>query len=108
MELWRVYSSQPLVVPCFILQLNIRCMGTFSALFCLGLRFTPLQIAANPYVAILGSSETASSRLNLAQGFNSFGTTIAPLIGGYLVFEYFANEGELSADSVKTPCIWSL
>ena len=75
-----------------------------SALFCLGLGFTLLQIAANPYVAILGSSETASSRLNLAQGFNSFGTTIAPLIGGYLVFEYFANEaGELSADSVKTP-----
>ena len=75
-----------------------------SALFCLGLGFTLLQIAANPYVAILGPSNTASSRLNLAQGFNAFGTTIAPLIGGYLVFEYFANDaGELSAESVKTP-----
>lgn len=75
-----------------------------GALFTLGIGFTLLQIAANPYVAILGPSRTASSRLNLAQGFNSFGTTIAPLIGGYLVFEYFANaEGIITADSVKTP-----
>ena len=63
------------------------------ALFELGLGFTMLQIAANPYVAILGSPQTASSRLNLSQGFNSFGTTIAPIIGGYLVFHYFAASG---------------
>ncbi|MEM6348054.1 MAG: sugar MFS transporter [Bacteroidota bacterium] len=75
-----------------------------GALFLLGIGFTILQIAANPYVAILGPASTASSRLNLAQGFNSFGTTIAPLIGGYLVFEFFAGPGgELSAESVKTP-----
>jgi FHS family L-fucose permease-like MFS transporter len=64
-----------------------------TALFVLGLGFTILQIAANPYVAILGSPETASSRLNLSQGFNSFGTTIAPIIGGYLVFHFFAGWG---------------
>lgn len=64
-----------------------------SALFILGLGFTMLQIAANPYVAILGSPETASGRLNLSQGFNSFGTTIAPIIGGYLVFHFFAGQG---------------
>ncbi|MCF8374374.1 MAG: sugar MFS transporter [Bacteroidales bacterium] len=64
-----------------------------TALFVLGLGFTLLQIAANPYVAILGKPETASSRLNLSQGFNSFGTTIAPIIGGYLVFHYFAKMG---------------
>lgn len=75
-----------------------------AALFMLGIGFTLLQIAANPYVAILGPSRTASSRLNLAQAFNSFGTTIAPLIGGYLVFQYFADaSGTLTADSVKTP-----
>ena len=56
------------------------------ALFILGLGFTLLQIAANPYVAILGNQEGASSRLNLAQGVNSLGTTIAPLIGGYFLF----------------------
>ncbi|MEZ4824710.1 MAG: hypothetical protein R3C61_00235 [Bacteroidia bacterium] len=43
-----------------------------AALFLLGIGFTLLQIAANPYVAILGPSRTASSRLNLAQAFNSF------------------------------------
>ena len=64
-----------------------------AALFVLGLGFTLLQIAANPYVAILGSQKTASSRLNLAQGFNSFGTTIAPILGGYLVFHFFALKG---------------
>ncbi|MBS0000662.1 MAG: sugar MFS transporter [Cyclobacteriaceae bacterium] len=65
-----------------------------GALFVLALGFTLLQIAANPYVAILGKPATASSRLNLSQGFNSFGTTIAPIIGGYLVFHYFARWGQ--------------
>jgi len=56
------------------------------ALFVLGLGFTVLQIAANPFVAIIGPREGASSRLNLAQGFNSLGTTLAPLLGGWLIF----------------------
>lgn len=73
-----------------------------SALFIIGIGFTILQIAANPYVAILGSEKTASSRLNLAQGFNSLGTTIGPLIGGYLIFKYFVGEAG-SADAVKIP-----
>lgn len=74
-----------------------------GALFCLGIGLTILQIAANPYVAILGTSDTASSRLNLAQGFNSFGTTVAPVIGGYLIFKFFAGEGVVGADAVKIP-----
>ena len=53
---------------------ELKIYGLFlTALFILALGFTLLQIAANPYVAILGKSETASSRLNLSQGFNSFG-----------------------------------
>jgi len=68
------------------------------ALFILGLGFTVLQIAANPYVAILGDPKTASSRLNLAQGFNSLGTTLGPLIGGALIFKYFAG-----TEAVKIP-----
>jgi len=75
-----------------------------SALFILGLGFTLLQIAANPYVAILGQEKTASSRLNLAQGFNSLGTTIAPLLGGFLVFKYFVHAS--GADSVKVPYLF--
>ena len=57
-------------------------------LFIVGLGFAMLQIAANPYVTILGPETTASSRLNLSQGFNSFGTTIGPIIGGWLIFTY--------------------
>ncbi len=60
------------------------------ALFIVGLGFTMLQISANPYVAILGDPQNASSRLNFAQGFNSLGTTIGPALGGFLIFKYFA------------------
>ncbi|MBK9419906.1 MAG: sugar MFS transporter [Flavobacteriales bacterium] len=63
-----------------------------AALFVLGLGFTLLQIAANPFVAIIGTAEGASSRLNLAQGFNSLGTTLAPLIGGALIFDLFKGD----------------
>ena len=57
-----------------------------AALFVLASGITVLQVAANPYVAILGKVETSSSRLNLAQAFNSLGTTIAPYIGKILIF----------------------
>jgi MFS transporter, FHS family, L-fucose permease len=75
------------------------------ALFVVGLGFAVLQIAANPYVTILGPERTASSRLNFAQAFNSVGTTIGPLIGGYLIFQYFASTGAHGAASVKVPYI---
>jgi FHS family L-fucose permease-like MFS transporter len=56
-----------------------------SALFVLASGITLLQVAANPYVAVLGRPETASSRLNLTQAFNSLGTTVAPAFGGLLI-----------------------
>ena len=74
-----------------------------AGLFVVGLGFAMLQIAANPYVTILGPENTASSRLNLAQAFNSVGTTTGPLIGGYLIFQYFAKTGAHGAESVKIP-----
>src|SRR5208282_3501560 len=43
------------------------------------------QVAANPYVTVLGPARTASSRLNLTQAFNSLGTTLAPYFGGLLI-----------------------
>ncbi len=77
--------------------------GVFlSALFVLASGVTLLQIAANPYAAILGKPETASSRLNLAQGFNSFGATLAPLVGAILLYKVFSN-GEITVDSLKIP-----
>lgn len=74
-----------------------------GALFVVGLGFALLQIAANPYVTVLGPERTAASRLNLAQGFNSVGTTLGPLVGGWLIFHYFAVDGAHGAESVKVP-----
>jgi FHS family L-fucose permease-like MFS transporter len=73
------------------------------ALFIVGLGFAMLQIAANPYVTILGPEPTASSRLNLSQAFNSLGTTIGPLLGGWLIFHVFTRPGMHGAASVKVP-----
>lgn len=56
-----------------------------TALFVLASGITLLQVAANPYVAILGKPETAPSRLNLSQAFNSLGTTVAPVFGSMLI-----------------------
>jgi FHS family L-fucose permease-like MFS transporter len=72
-------------------------------LFIVGLGFAMLQIAANPYVTILGPERTASSRLNLSQAFNSFGTTIGPIIGGWLIFTVFTRPNMSGADAVKVP-----
>lgn len=86
---------------------NFLMYGFFlAALFVMGLGFTLLQIAANPYVAILGSEKTASSRLNLSQGFNSLGTTIGPLIGGYLIFKYFGGIEIEGAQAVQIPYLF--
>src|SRR5277367_1084866 len=56
-----------------------------TALLILAAGITGLQVAANPYVTLLGKPETASSRLDLTQAFNSLGTTIAPKLGGLLI-----------------------
>ncbi|WP_413581894.1 L-fucose:H+ symporter permease [Bdellovibrio sp. HCB288] len=56
-----------------------------GALFVLASGITVLQVAANAYVTLLGTEETASSRLNLAQALNSLGTTVAPKIGGFFI-----------------------
>ncbi|HYG07150.1 MAG TPA: L-fucose:H+ symporter permease [Stenotrophomonas sp.] len=56
-----------------------------AALFVLATGITVLQVAANPYVALLGPESTSSSRLTLAQALNSLGTALAPLFGGLLI-----------------------
>ena len=53
--------------------------------FTLAAGMTILQVAINPYVTVLGDPETASSRLNLSQAFNSLGTAIAPILGATLI-----------------------
>lgn len=70
------------------------------ALFLLATGITVLQVAANPYVAVLGDERTAASRLNLAQGFNSLGHTIAPLIGAWLILQ---NAAVVDVSTIRLP-----
>ncbi|MFP5435735.1 MAG: sugar MFS transporter [Alphaproteobacteria bacterium] len=58
---------------------------TITMLFVIAAGVTLLQVAANPYVAVVGKPETASSRLNLVQAMNSAGTMLAPSFGAYLI-----------------------
>lgn len=75
-------------------------------LFLLGMGFTLLQISCNPYVSILGPKETASSRLNLSQGFNSLGTTIGPMILGYLILSYLSGDTAVQVPYAILGCIF--
>lgn len=82
---------------CGLLTMVAACLGFYPAaripsfpfflfaLIVLATGITILQVAANPYVAVLGKPETASSRLNLTQAFNSLGTAIFPWIGAHLI-----------------------
>ena len=81
----------------------VQIYGVFLlALFVLASGITILQVAANPYVAIIGPEETAASRLNLAQGFNSIGHTIAPLLGAWLILQ---NAEVVDVETVQGPYI---
>jgi len=70
------------------------------AFFVLAGGITILQVAANPYVAVLGDARNASSRLTLTQAFNSLGTTVAPTLGGMLIL---AGGVMSAADLAKLP-----
>ncbi len=89
-----------------------------TALIILAAGITALQVAANPYVALLGPAKTSSARLTMTQAFNSLGTFIAPWFGGVLILATGAktaaviaqmNAGELhayrveQASSIKLP-----
>ena len=69
-----------------------------AALIVLAAGITGLQVAANPYVVVLGKPETASSRLDLTQAFNSLGTTIAPKLGGLLIL----SAAPLAIEEIRT------
>ena len=74
---------------------------TLAMLFIIASGITLLQVAANPYVAVVGKPETASSRLNLVQAMNSAGTMLAPLFGAYLILGR-SKGGTSSAETVLT------
>jgi MFS transporter, FHS family, L-fucose permease len=71
------------------------------ALMVLAAGMTALQVSANPYVSVLGPPQTASSRLNLTQAFNSLGTTIAPYLGGLLILRSVVTGNQFKALSAE-------
>jgi FHS family L-fucose permease-like MFS transporter len=73
-----------------------------AALFIIAIGIVLLQVAANPYVTILGPARTASSRLTLIQGVGSIGTTVAPLLGSYFILSRL-KESNASSEAVRYP-----
>jgi FHS family L-fucose permease-like MFS transporter len=71
------------------------------AFFVLATGVVLLQVAANPYVSILGPVETASARLTMTQAFNSFGTFLAPFFGSILILSTLQNS--MNSEAVKYP-----
>lgn len=71
------------------------------ALFILASGIVILQVAANPYVSVLGDKETASSRLTMVQAFNSFGTFLAPFFGSFFILSALSDNNE--ADALRYP-----
>ena len=83
---------------------EIGAYGVFLAgLFVLASGITILQVSANPYVASLGSENTAASRLSLAQAINSLGHTLGPIFGSALIFGAVASAEVIDAKSVQLP-----
>ena len=67
------------------------------AIFVLGSGITFLQVAINPYVAVLGSETTTPSRLTFSQAFNALGTTFAPMAAAvYLLKDEVKNAAEIN------------
>jgi FHS family L-fucose permease-like MFS transporter len=72
-----------------------------GALFVLASGLTLLQVAANPYIGLLGDPAGAASRMNLAQALNSLGTTLFPwLIGPLILSTAVLGAGEIAAMNI--------
>lgn len=73
-----------------------------AALFIVAIGIVLLQVAANPYITVLGPAKTAASRLTLIQGVGSIGTTVSPLFGAYFILSRL-EESAASSDAVIVP-----
>jgi len=103
-----------------LLTASVGCLGFYPAaaqqsyplfliaLFVLASGITLLQVAANPYVVVLGDPTTASSRLNMTQAFNSLGTTLGPQLGALFILSTpvaMAVDVNREIDSVQLPYV---
>src|ERR1700723_725831 len=70
----------------FIPAASVRLYAFFLfALFVMACGQAVLEVAANPYVTILGPPESSERRLNLAQSFNSVGAVVTPIVGAAFI-----------------------
>ena len=95
-----ILGLSTMAIGCFLFYpaASFRAFGIFMlGYFVLAGGMTVLQVAANPYVAALGSEETSSSRLILSQAFNSLGTALAPSVGAI----YFLSDKILSKEEIE-------
>src|SRR6202522_588099 len=70
----------------FIPAASIRLYVAFLfALFVMACGQAVLEVAANPYVTVLGPAESSERRLNLAQSFNSVGAVVTPIFGAAFI-----------------------
>ncbi|MBE7171850.1 MAG: L-fucose:H+ symporter permease [Williamsia sp.] len=91
-----------------------------AALFIIACGLTFLETAANPYITVLGSPDTATQRINFAQSFNGLAATLAPWVGGTFILsgetltasqkaamsaQQLNNYLQAEADSVKIPFV---
>lgn len=72
------------------------------ALFIVAIGIVLLQVAANPYITVLGSPKTAASRLTLIQGVGSLGTTLGPIFGAHFILSRL-EESNASSEAVVGP-----
>ena len=85
----------------FIPAAMLLCYGFFLfALFVMACGQSFLEVAANPYVTVLGPPESAERRLNLSQSFNSVGAVLTPIIGGAFIL---TNTQSAAAETVEIP-----
>lgn len=77
--------------------------GFLCALFVMAAGITLLQVTANPLIAQLGHPDRAHSRLNLAQAFNSLGTTIGPLIGAAMILRHHETTSSADLSTIQWP-----
>jgi FHS family L-fucose permease-like MFS transporter len=73
----------------FIPAASIRAYELFLlGLFVMACGQSFLEVAANPYVTILGPPESAERRLNLAQSFNAVGALTTPILGSFFILSH--------------------
>ena len=74
------------------------------ALFIIASGLTLLETAANPYITVLGDSNTATQRLNFAQSFNGLAAFLAPLLGGRFILS--GKTMEAAQQQLLSPAQW--